>query len=61
MLEIPENMITRYTIVFPTQDEAIEAWKELIEDWFKFREKWLYYKGKERHKKKSSPSWARYW
>jgi len=42
-----ENMIIRYTIIFPKQDNAISAWKELLKDWFKFRENWLYYKGKE--------------
>jgi hypothetical protein len=43
-LNIPDGMEAVVTFVYPTQDEAIQAWEELVEDGYWFTGEWCYYK-----------------
>jgi len=40
-----KNKITKETLIFPKQEQAVEIWELLIKEGYKFMWDWVYHKG----------------
>ncbi len=45
-MNLPDNIKATITIIWKSQDKAVQLWEELIAEWFIFKKKWKYVKDK---------------